>query len=607
MLDPDARAVAFELIRPPPGHRLDFAVLTTYTLDLEALLVLPLSVLAHSDGDLEALLADPLRLHQAIREAGDRIHVFVDETGISIPRGARPLYSMLEGSVHGVRAPHGGAFHPKVWIVRFSPKDETADPLLRVAVLSRNLGFDRAWDVALTTESPPGRRRRSESRGLVQLLGALPDLTRKGVPQRVAEQVRGLADQVARTPFPAPAGFESPVRFEALGLAQRVRNWKPPVQGDRSLAIAPFVNMSGLARVTRAAEHPAVLISRQEELDKLPEEAIEPWNEVLVLADAAAGEAEDALPGDETSSDTPVVRPRGLHAKVIAVEHGWEVTWCVGSANLTHAGLGGSNVEVMASVTGRGWRKPGRAIEHFLDGGFRSLCETYKRTARPEPDPAVVDAEARLRQTRDALVNASLRVVCAASEDDWTLTLDGTLAPLPKDVAIVVWPVSVMETRALPLEPRPVWRLPAARLNSFIAFRLRVPAAGVDDIRFALRLPAEGMPADRTHEILRSLLDSPESFLRFLRALLGGLDSLGDWAQNADNSSESSTWDAGIGGESVLEDLLRTASRDPERLVPVRRLIRDLRRTEDGRRIVPERLFRLWSAVEKVLERPPNP
>ncbi len=92
MLSPDSRAVAFEWFRPPSGYRLDFAVLTTYTLDLEALLVLPLSVLAQPDGGLEEMLADPARLYQAIRDAGDCVHAFVDETGIGIPRSARPLY-----------------------------------------------------------------------------------------------------------------------------------------------------------------------------------------------------------------------------------------------------------------------------------------------------------------------------------------------------------------------------------------------------------------------------------------------------------------------------------------------------------------------------------
>ena len=94
MLSPDARAVAFELIRAPDGYRLDFAVLTTYTLDLEALLVLPLSILAHQDESMEELLADPVRLHQALRDAGDRVHVFVDQTGIGVPRAARALYAI---------------------------------------------------------------------------------------------------------------------------------------------------------------------------------------------------------------------------------------------------------------------------------------------------------------------------------------------------------------------------------------------------------------------------------------------------------------------------------------------------------------------------------
>ena len=193
MLLPDSRTVAFELIRPPSGYHLDLAVLTTYTLDLEALLVLPLSVLAHPDGGLEELLADPLRLHQAIRDAGDRVHAFVDETGIGIPRGARPLYSMLESSVHAVRAPNGGSFHPKVWVARFTAdagdaedaEDEAPPDLLRVAILSRNLAFDRSWDVALASEASPRniKRRVGASRPLGDFLSALPQLSHNPVGQ----------------------------------------------------------------------------------------------------------------------------------------------------------------------------------------------------------------------------------------------------------------------------------------------------------------------------------------------------------------------------------------------------------------------------------------
>ena len=434
MLSPDSRAVAFELFRPPSGYRLDFAVLTTYTLDLEALLVLPLSMLAHADGGLEELLADPLRLHQAIRDAGDRVHVFVDETGIGVPRSARRLYSMLESSVHAVRAPSRGAFHPKVWAARFAAKDETAEDLLRVAILSRNLTFDRSWDVALASEAPPGSGRRVSA-------------------------------------------------------------------------------------------------------------------------------------------------------------------------------FGGSNVEVMASVTGRKGRSGGATgcgIDRFLESGFQKLRVPYQRVEPEIEDQRVTAARERLEAARDALLAADLRMTCIPGDDLWTLTIYGSVAPPADDVEVVAWPVSVAEDQALRLAEPLRWRLPVARLTAFVAFRLRVAVQGVDDIRMTLRLPAEGMPADRLHHMLKDLLDSPEKFLRFLRALLGGLDELTAWAANEGEGDGSGTWGVGLGGETLLDDLVRTASRDPDRLKPVRRLIDDLRKTEEGRRIVPDELLAVWTAVEEAVAREPR-
>ena len=617
MLLPDSRTVAFELIRPPSGYHLDLAVLTTYTLDLEALLVLPLSVLAHPDGGLEELLADPLRLHQAIREAGDRVHAFVDETGIGIPRGARPLYSMLESSVHAVRAPNGGSFHPKVWVARFTAdagdaedaEDEAPPDLLRVAILSRNLAFDRSWDVALASEASPRniKRRVGASRPLGDFLSVLPQLATTPLDKDIAARVQGLADQVARAAFPAPEGFDSPIRFHALGLSASRRTWQPPSNGYSALAIAPFVNRTGLDAVGALSDSKRVLVSRREELDKLSEDALADWNEKLVLADTAQDEAEDedeTVDGDDAE---PVVRvrPVGLHAKMFAVEHGWHVTWYVGSANLTRAAFAGGNVEMMASITGRKGGASGQGIARFLDG-FQKLCVPYERTEPPPMDAAVTSAQARLEVARDALVNAELRVTCAPEGDLWRLTVAGSPTLPDDDVEVVAWPISIAEDDAHPLDAPLAWMLPVARLTAFIAFRLHVPVREVDDIRLTLRLPAEGMPSDRMHQVLRSLLDSPEKFLRFLRALLGGLDATVDWAQGGGDGLPDDVWKTGA-GDTLLDDLLRTAARDPDRLKPVRRLIDDLRKTDEGRKIVPDDLFEIWTAVEGALVQEPRP
>ena len=241
------------------------------------------------------------------------------------------------------------------------------------------------------------------------------------------------------------------------------------------------------------------------------------------------------------------------------MEHGWDVTWYVGSANLTAAAFGGSNVEMMASVTGRRSRQ---GIDRFLDGddGFRKLCVPYRRSEPDAETAEVASARKRLEEARDRLVQADIRLTCEQDGDNWTLTLDGRLA-LPADVEAVAWPISVLETEARVLDLPSTWTLPIARLTAFVAFRLSVSARGVDDFRMTLRVPVEGMPADRMHHVLRTLIDSPEKFLRFLRALLGGLDGMVDWAQGGgDGGSE---WGAGLRTETLLEDLMRAASRDP--------------------------------------------
>ena len=83
-----------------------------------------------------------------------------------------------------------------------------------------------------------------------------------------------------------------------------------------------------------------MLVSRQEELDKLPENALDDWDNIRVLSDTALDELEDG------AAD----RPSDLHAKILAVEHGWDVTWHVGSANITTAAHTGRNVELMATL-----------------------------------------------------------------------------------------------------------------------------------------------------------------------------------------------------------------------------------------------------------------
>ena len=602
MLSPDVRAVAMDLLRPPDQHRLDLAVLTTYTLDLEALLALPLAVLSQSDRGIDELMANPLDLIAALREAGGRIHVFVDATGIQIPDRGKELVSTLESSVHPVRAPHGGVFHPKIWLARFVREDDDGPELLRLAILSRNLTFDRSWDIALASEAPIGGRRVADSRPLGELIAALPSMASRAgtrLPKAVSDAVAELAKQARQTAYPAPDGFDSPLKFHSFGIPSRPSGvWPPRGDASRVLAVAPFAGAHGTRTVAALARRDGVestLISRPEELDQVASSSLDEWSEVLVLSEPASGEASEEAR-----------RPSGLHAKIIAVEHRGQVTWYFGSANLTHAALSGRNVEVLVRLAGRRYE---RGIEQFL-GKFRDLCEPYEAGLLDGNEEDIALAEEGQRGKRmlecaqeavmQAVASGRLRIVCVRKGDVWEWRMDGEITDMPEGVIAKIWPASISEEQSHPWDQRS-WRLPASALTAFVAFRMSVAVEGVDDLRWAMMLRATGLPNDRTARILRSLIDSRSKFLQFLRALLGGPEGQNVLLPRNGEGSGSVAWEAVFGGETLLEDLLRTASRDPGRLDVVRRLVTDLRRTEDGRQIIPPALYKLWQAVDRTV------
>ena len=255
MLSPDSRTVAFDLLRPPAGHELDFALLTTYTLNLETMLALPLSLVARADNSLEELLADPLLLLEAPAPGGrtnsrlrgpGRHRRPPPETRSSTPCWNRACIPCARRG--------GGAFHPKVWVLRF--KSDDGEPLIRVAILSRNLTFDRSWDIALASEAAPRPRQRTAgSRPLAEFIRRLPELCAEGPAPSLSDRMEALADEVSRTRFPAPEGFSDDlVRFHVLGMDgrhARGRLWRPMSDGYDVLAVAPFVGSTALNEVAR--------------------------------------------------------------------------------------------------------------------------------------------------------------------------------------------------------------------------------------------------------------------------------------------------------------------------------------------------------------------
>lgn len=143
MLKPNTTVLLTDALQPPPGYDVDVAVTTTYSLNLTAMLIAPMTfALAGVQDTTDMTGRDPAQLLDAVQRYMGRTTVFCQAAGIHVPATHSRIHTFLEGSIHQVEPPRENAlFHPKLWAVRY--RSSADDSLVhRVVVASRNLTLD---------------------------------------------------------------------------------------------------------------------------------------------------------------------------------------------------------------------------------------------------------------------------------------------------------------------------------------------------------------------------------------------------------------------------------------------------------------------------------
>ena len=308
-LHPDVRDLYGASLRPPPGTVFDAAVATSFSLEFETALAIPVTLALFTSESQDELLASPLALLEGLERNADRIAIFCEAGRIQAqPQPQSRLCTLLERMIIEVTAPNGGAFHPKIWVLRYRALDPGEPTRLRLMILSRNLTRDRSWDLSLSLDGVVGRRRRFLNNPLVELVRHLPSLSVIPLPGHVGPLVGQLSDDLQRTDWSLPTRFDA-VSFAVNGLGRSA--WRPP-SCNRMAIISPFCDANALNMLAdlTSKEGPR-LVSRSEELVSLPPAVLERFAEISVLDELA--ENED---GEGDDSDDEMTTPlSGLHAK----------------------------------------------------------------------------------------------------------------------------------------------------------------------------------------------------------------------------------------------------------------------------------------------------
>jgi hypothetical protein len=629
MLEPSNRLQLVGELRPPEGFEFDAGVGTTFSLDLISLLTVPLSLALCEFESPQAALESREAILEGLRRVSGKLHVFCHRGRIKLPRDGLTLFSFLEEMVAGILPPRKkGAFHPKVWVLRYR---RGQDSILRVLVLSRNLTFDNSWDVALVLEGSLQLDRLGtvqRNARLAQFLRALPPLSGSGTV-RTTEAVESLAQDVSRTQFEAPADFED-LAFWPLGIGSTEPRHLFTGGHSRFLVVSPFVSdlVAGqrkcaldqlLYKRTPVARN--VLVSRPDQLDALPLDSLaklQATTDIFYIEDSAAHGGRVDPGGEERAPDAPREAMSGLHAKVYIVEDGTQVRIFAGSANATAAGWGrntnAANVEFMVELRGPRSRVGidkllgNEAASERGDAGFRALLKPYHAPLQP----VAVDAdqqrvEVLIDDTRAALAAAAMSVQIEAQADDgFRATLLADAIDSNDGVVVHTWPIMLPSGRAQVFGPSPdnvaveFHPLAITALTPFWAFRITARVGRVEQsAEFVLDLPVEGMPAGRTAALMAKMIDSSERFLRYLAMLLaddpllpGAEGGRGRPRTGAAGDRGAATW----GSAMVFENLVRAFGRNPQRLERIDALLEDLGKGGVGVDVIPADFLQLWDA-----------
>ena len=118
MLSPELRRTLTEALQAPVGYAFDWAVATTYSLDLTTLLTVPLHLAFFPQGSTSPAENDPIALLESLHRIASRLLVVCQEGRILTPTTHHTLFSLLDGVIVQARAPSGGSFHAKTWLLR---------------------------------------------------------------------------------------------------------------------------------------------------------------------------------------------------------------------------------------------------------------------------------------------------------------------------------------------------------------------------------------------------------------------------------------------------------------------------------------------------------
>jgi len=607
MLNPNSDRLDYgQILAPPAGYDLDLAVGTTYSLDLDALVGASLALGLSEETDSE-LMNNPVCLLEALRSTGDKVALFCEGGQIHLPNRVTALYILLEKMVFSVKTAkrRGSAkfptFHPKFWLIRY--KNNNGDLKYRIIVLSRNLTFDRSWDITYYLEGhvtkEPSDKNEPVCDFLRYLLSQLPgDENGRVKAKGIRALIKELPNVVFETEEKAFYDYEfipNGVRNSAGGFYSFDKTDLFQDTFHEILIISPFLsgdiirnfNERNNGSLIKDARY--MLITREMSLSRLKPRDVS--NFVIYTMRDQVIDGETAI-----SEEAQEIRKQDIHAKIYMVRKYASTDLYLGSLNASQSGVH-TSIEFMIRLQSKNRYLNMDKMKADLFGSEKDGSDNPFQEVTLQN--AIIDEEDEKEKVLDSVIkeiNRSNPSAIVRPEDDEHYAVSVHFDNCDtKGFRVMVRPLLSKKTEDFNHDIV-FGGLTVTQLSEFYVVSV---SDGEHNVERVLIIPTEGMPEDREKQVISSVVSNRDCFYRYIAFLLGDDAILTVLETNAaEGNSHGSMARQSYHIPALYEKMLQTAAVNPERFKGIEYLMRTI--SEDG--IIPEDFKKLYETFKKAVK-----
>ncbi len=592
------------LLSAPEGYKFDQAVATTYSLDLHALLAIPLALrYGHTlEGDFNP---ERFELLEAIESCAKRLVIFHQQGQIHVPDNHNRLLAFLEPALCPVVLKDAyRSFHPKFWLLRYNATVTNQPVKYRLLVMSRNLTNSRDWDVSVALDAELTDRAQTTWKNVNEpLVGFLEYLKKIQTKQNNTKttQIPEWANEISRLKWTKPEGVVN------ITLDWRDEDTKPtyPLEGKNGqelLCISPFIHEKTIEALSNTLSgNGFYLLGRGDQLQAVASKKPGLLDDLFcstLTQGIIEGEHNEGV-----SDDRNPPRQQNLHAKLYVLDEAHTTTVLVTSANATEAAHQ-RNVELgLQLVFDASALRVQDVLASFQDGKFR-LFEPWQASASPEEGDQQQRRLRRLRQLRHQIcaLNVYGRVDPEIDNGTYTLTLNFRIEQhVGKHNGVSVRPFCP-NTNFKPLNTARNGKLvfknmAVSNITQFLEWKIPDGAGGDESFLTFVRI--DEIPDSRLDRIVQAIVGDKDGFIRYLSYLLA--DDLGKARLSGATKTKINGDGPGAYGldfeQPLLEQLFVAKSREPQKLDDIERLLERL----ESSRIVPDEFSKLLSLFRNLI------